>query len=97
MLPHPVNDSAVAAAFPELSIDTEPLGRGGMKNAYRGTQDGKDVVLKVVREPVEGEELEGATSLPDRLRREIDGMRAIEHPSIVKILCGPDVRLVVRR
>ncbi|MDQ3573617.1 MAG: serine/threonine protein kinase [Actinomycetota bacterium] len=89
-----MNDAAVAAAFPELSIDMEPLGRGGMKNAYRGTQDGKDLVLKVVREPVEGEELEGAASLPDRLRREIDGMRAIDHPSIVKILDGPDVCLI---
>jgi serine/threonine-protein kinase len=89
-----VNDAAVAAAFPELSIDTEPLGQGGMKSAYRVTRDGDDLVLKVVREPVEAEELEGATSLPDRLRREIEGMRALEHPAIVKILDGPDVRLI---
>lgn len=94
MLPHPLNDDAVVAAFPEFRLHPEPLGRGGMKNAYHGRRQGKPLVLKIVREPLDAAELEGAVSLPDRLRREIEGMREINHPGIVRILDGPDVRSI---
>ena len=92
MLTNPLNHAAVAAAFPEFSIDVEPLGCGGMKNAYRMERGGDLAVLKVVREPLPPADDEGAVSLPERIRREIDGMRAINHRGIVQVIEGPDVR-----
>jgi serine/threonine protein kinase len=94
LLENPVDDIAVAAAFSELNIDSTPLGRGGMKNAYRGSRDGVDLVLKVVREPVISDDNDGATSLPNRIRREIDGMRAVQHPSIVRVIEGPEIAII---
>lgn len=94
MLPYPLSDDAVAEAFPELAIAPEPLGQGGMKNAYLGTRNGNHLVLKVVREPIEEDLLEGTVSLPNRLRREIEAMKLIEHQAIVRILGGPDVRSI---
>lgn len=94
LLQNPVDDIAVAAAFSELNIDSTPLGCGGMKNAYRGDRDGVDLVLKVVREPVICDDNDGSTSLPERIRREIDGMRAVQHPSIVRIIEGPGIATI---
>lgn len=94
MLQHPIDDEAVVDAFPEFSMRTGPLGVGGMKNAYLGERDGAWLVLKVVREPVQSGEFEGMISLPERLRREIEGMKSIDHPGIVKVLDGPDVRTI---
>ena len=31
-------------------------------------------------------------SLPERIRREMDGMRAINHRGIVQVIDGPDTR-----
>ena len=92
MLTNPIDHAAVAAAFPEYQIDLDPLGCGGMKNAYRMEREGDLAVLKVVREPLQPPADEGAVSLPERIRREIQGMRAIDHPRIVRIVDGPDVR-----
>lgn len=91
LLQNPLNDDAVVAAFTELEINPVPLGCGGMKNAYLGRRGDVELVLKVVREPIQTDEIEGANSLPDRIRREIDAMRGIEHPSIVRILEGPGI------
>lgn len=94
MLQHPIDDRSVVDAFPEFGLRPEPLGVGGMKNAYLGEHDGAPLVLKVVREPVPSEAFEGMISLPERLRREIEGMRSIDHPGVVKVLEGPDIRTI---
>lgn len=92
MVTNPIDHAAVAAAFPEFSVDPEPLGCGGMKNAYRMERGGEHTVLKIVREPLPPTDDEGAVSLPERIRREMDGMRIIRHPGIIQVLDGPDVR-----
>jgi serine/threonine protein kinase len=97
VVPNPIDDVAVAAAFPELTVHSPRLGEGGMKNAYRCDRHGEDLVLKVVREPIEVDDIEGATALPDRLRREIEGMRTVDHPAIVRIVDGPQVREIEGR
>lgn len=93
MIPRFVDVTAVVTAFPEYEIDLQPLGEGGMKSAFRILGEDQRV-LKIVREPLPGEVLEGAVSLPERIRREIEGMRAISHPRIVEIVGGPDVRRI---
>jgi serine/threonine-protein kinase len=92
MLTNPLDHDAVAAAFPEFSVDVDPLGCGGMKNAYKMEREGDVAVLKVVREPMPPADEEGAVSLPERIRREMDGMRAINHRGIVQVIDGPDAR-----
>lgn len=93
MIARPLDASDVALAFPEYHLGEQPLGEGGMKSAFRifGTEQR---VLKIVREPLPGEALEGAVSLPERIKREIEGMRKINHARIVEIVDGPDVRRV---
>ena len=96
MKAHPIDVSAVIAAFPEFEIDPQLLGEGGMKSAFRIR--GKDMrVLKVVREPLPDYPPEGAVSLPERIRREISGMRDINHPRIVQVLDGPNVQEIGER
>lgn len=94
MIPHAIADAAVIDAFPEFDLRPEPLGVGGMKNAYLGERNADRVVVKVIREPVQSEEFEGMVSLPERLRREIEGMKTINHPGIVKVVEGPDIRSI---
>ncbi len=94
MLANPLDHAAVAAAFPEFEIDQDPLGCGGMKNAYKMVRDGDSAVLKIVREPLQPSEEEGAVGLPERIQREMDGMRTINHPRIVQVVDGPDVRSI---
>ena len=83
----------VVAAFREYEVDPTPLGQGGMKSAFLVVAD-DPLVLKVVREPLREEALEGAIGLPERIRREIEGMRAIRHPGVVSIVEGPGVRTI---
>lgn len=92
MVTNPIDHAAVVAAFPELLVEENPLGCGGMKNAYKVTIEGEYAVLKVVREPVSPGDDDGAVSLPERIQREMDGMRAIDHRGIVWVIEGPDVR-----
>ena len=92
---HPLDHQQVVAAFPDLALDQEPLGQGGMKNAYRGSANGESVVLKIVRQPLDVDDDEfDLTALPDRLIREIGAMKSVEHPSLVRILEGPDVKVI---
>ncbi len=93
MISFPLDHDAVVASFPDLSLDAVPLGIGGMKNAYRGQVDGDPIVLKVIREPLE-EETEGGPSVPERVARELEGMRRVDHQNVVPILDGPDVTSV---
>ncbi|MXY09738.1 MAG: serine/threonine protein kinase [Acidimicrobiaceae bacterium] len=89
----PLRMSDVMSAFPEFQLGERPLGEGGMKSAFHILGEDQRV-LKIIREPLPDEALEGAVSLPERIRREIEGMRAISHPRIVEIVDGPDVRPV---
>ena len=61
MLTNPLDHAAVAAAFPEFSVDVDPLGCGGMKNAYKMERKGDVAVLKVVREPMPPADEEGCS------------------------------------
>ena len=83
-----VTPEAVKAAFPDLEVDEVPLGSGTFKVAFRVRQDGTALVLKVVKSPVDDSE----ALLPERLRREIEAMRAISSPHIVEVVDGPSVR-----
>jgi len=76
--------SDVSAAFPEHSIAEPPLGEGGMKSAFR-IRGQNPRVLKVVREPLPARPNDTSVRFPQRLQREIDGMRLMNNPSIVTI------------
>lgn len=78
-------------AFPEFQL--ERAGDGGMKSAFR-ILDGGQRVLKLVREPLPEVDEGGAISLPERIRREVEGMEQFSHRGVVKVLDGPDVREV---
>jgi serine/threonine protein kinase len=91
-LEFPLDDAPVFAAFPELTFN-EPLDPGGMKNAYRATLGDQPVVLKVIREPVNSDD-EGLVTVPERIRRELMSMARVDHPRVIKILDGPDVRSI---
>lgn len=89
-----ISHDDVAAAFPEFDLSGGPLAPGGMKNAYRGTSSGGDeLVLKLVRQPLEPDE-EGRPTIPERVHREIVSMSRVAHPRVVRILDGPEVREV---
>ena len=92
-IPNPLDSADVGAAFPEYKIDPVRLGDGGMKSAFRILGD-EQLVLKIVREPLAEEALEGRVSFPERIRREIEGMQKINHPGIVPIIEGPDIRMI---
>ncbi len=89
-----IDHLAVVEAFPEYEVDAAPLGTGGMKNAYRVNIDGTTAVLKVLRDPLEPDDEDGAVTLPARFQREIEIMSSIDHPGIVRVLQGPDVRSI---
>ncbi|MCY3805461.1 MAG: serine/threonine-protein kinase [bacterium] len=90
-VPNPLPIADVVAAFHEHVVDPTPLGEGGMKSAFLIRAE-EPLVLKVVREPVQEDPLEGSIGLPERIRREIEGMRAISHPGVVRIVAGPGIR-----
>ena len=62
-----------------------------MKSAYR-IRGQNPRVLKVVRKPLANVAQSGSTPLPERTRRELEAMRTINHPGIVPIQAGPDIR-----
>lgn len=88
----PLEDEAVYAAFPDLTFH-ETLTPGGMKNAYRASRGRETVVLKVIREPVSSDD-EGLVTVPERIRRELTSMARVDHPRIIKILDGPEMRMI---
>lgn len=93
--------ASIQTGFPEYEVDVTSLGEGGFKVAYPARRDSESFVLKVVKEPLSPEfvtttgdaadEPEEAT-LPERVRREILGMKAVENAHVAKILLGPEVR-----
>lgn len=85
-----VTPEAVAAAFPDLEVTPEPLGSGTFKTAFRARQSGSELVLKIVKAPVD----EVGAVLPERLRREIEAMRAVSSPHVVAVLGGPDAQII---
>ncbi len=91
--PHPED---VVAAFEDFDLQLPRVGYGGMKSAYRiGGDDQR--VLKLVHEPMPENTTTPATSVPERVNREIEAMRRITHPRIVQILDGPGFQRVAHR
>lgn len=87
----PIDDEAVHVAFPDLRFGT-PLEPGGMKNAYQAIrEDGQEVVLKIIREPLNADD-EGLVSVPERVSRELQSMTRVDHPRVIQIIGGPEVR-----
>lgn len=94
--PAPPIPAEVVAAFTDFGIDPKPIGRGAYKTAYR-TLEPTPRVLKVVHEATSEDPdgtSEGAVTVDERIRREIELLKSISHPNIVPVLDGPDVRLV---
>ena len=90
---NPLDPTEVVTAFPEYDIDPVVLGDGGMKSAFRILGD-EQLVLKIVREPLTDDAMEGKVSISERVRREIESMQKIKHSRIVPIISGPDLRLI---
>jgi serine/threonine-protein kinase len=78
----------IAAAFPEFTFDPELLGLGGNKVAHRVEVADKDYALKIVKQPIS----EPDAALPERILREMDGMRKVDSPRVVRIERGPELR-----
>lgn len=95
-LSNQVEPAEVLAAFPELNLQLPPLGHGASKSAYR-TGDSIQRVLKLIREPLPSD-AHGVAGPPfQRLMREIAAMQRINHPRIVPILAGPQIRVINNR
>ena len=88
MADHSIDHAAVVSAFPEFSLDAQPIGCGGMKNAYRATYADEVVVLKIVREPLPEPEEDGSISLPERISREMEGMALIDTGATKTLVFG---------
>lgn len=92
----PFDAADVAAAFPELTIETPELGRGSFKVAYTAHR-GPDVrVLKIINSfPILGDPEDfDLGSIPDRISRELAGMTATSCPHLVTLLGKPQVRQI---
>ena len=63
-----------------------------MKDAFLASSNGESLVLKVIREPILDETQDGGMTLPERTRREVDGMKLIDHPGVVPVMSGPEIR-----
>lgn len=94
MEPLPFSDSEVAAAFADYRVSAAPLGEGNFKVAYRGEVESLGVVLKVIKEPVSGEDEESDDDLPERFSRELLAMETVACPHVVTILEPPSIRQV---
>lgn len=88
----PFSDDDVLAAFPEMDVQTPPLGVGGQKVAYRAV-DGGDVALKVMLWKASNDGEENAVTR-ERFQREVSGMTATSCPHLIQVIKGPDVRVV---
>lgn len=84
-----INCEDISGAFPELELVRE-LGDGTFKVACLARNGEEEVVLKVVKEPIS----EPDANLPERLRREIEGMKKINDPHVAKVLEGPSTRQI---
>lgn len=78
----------IIAGFVDYDIDPEPIGHGGTKSAYRILGE-ESRALKIVREPLPTEPIDGNFSIPERIKRETEAMRRVDHEGVVKILDGP--------
>ena len=79
-------------AFPEYRIEFPELGFGSFKAAYHLWYGDGDAVLKVVKAPAYGVGDGEDMRLPPRFDREIEAMRQVDSPRVVRVLDGPAVR-----
>ena len=93
MEPAPFSDAQVAAAFTDYSVSASQLGEGNFKVAYRGTLNGADVVVKVIKEQISDDE-EDSGDLPERFSRELLAMETVACPHVVTIIEPPSIRQV---
>lgn len=66
------------AEFPELELEDGPLGEGSFKVAYRARAGRRDVVLKLIKEPLESADSDESPGLPPRVERELRKRSATE-------------------
>ena len=92
MSPAPFAFEALEAALPEYEIRDVPLGQGADKIAYKANKDARDVVVKVLTEPMP-EDLDSLDTLelPDRIGRELAGMSNVQSPHVVSLLEKPSI------
>lgn len=88
----PFSADEVRAAFAPYEVVTPELGKGAFKVAYKGTDNGRDVVVKILTEPLP-EDLETieTSELPERFARELAGMSSVTSPHVVSLLRAPSV------
>lgn len=88
----PFDDRDILDVFADLEVEVPALGVGSFKAAYRGTKDGRSVVVKVLTEPMpEGLETLDTSDLPDRFARELSGMTNVSSPHVVALISPPAV------
>ena len=93
--------SDVAAAFPEFTLTPPHPEPGGSKSVFRvSSREHADLVLKIYIQPLDPDESTGSDGLSpgqrERIIREIETIREIDHPNIVRIIDGPDIRQIGR-
>ncbi len=74
--------SSGSAESSDFTFDkNNKLGKGGYGHVYRGTFSGRDVAIKKVQ-------IDDPT--PDRVAREYENMRMLDHPNVLKLLYWED-------
>ena len=94
-----LDPSDVAAAFPEFTLTPPHPQAGGSKSVFRvKSGDDADLVLKIYTQPLDPDESTGYEGLSpgqrERIIREIETIRAINHPNVVRIIDRPAVRQI---
>ena len=89
--------SDVAVAFPEFTLTAPHPQAGGSKSVFRvKSRDDADLVLKIYTQPLDPDESTGYEGLSpgerERIIREIETIREIDHPNVVRIINHPDIR-----
>ena len=91
--------SDVAAAFPEFTLTPPHPEPGGSKSVFRvSSREHADLVLKIYIQPLDPDESTGSDGLSpgqrERIIREVETIREIDHPNVVRIIDGPDIRQI---
>jgi serine/threonine protein kinase len=89
------HDSLIEA-FPEYKISLPELGSGNFKLAYKAeSSEHGTVVLKIVKEPLPLDlASDSSVELPVRFEREILAMSRVRSDFVVRLLAGPEIRVI---